>query len=74
MMGGGPGSIYAAHALDAVDQFLIRAGIHTRRYGLTLLGCQAEAIMKHAAHFPPEGEQAVAACHGKDSDGQDAFR
>jgi AhpD family alkylhydroperoxidase len=22
MMGGGPGSIYAAHALDAVDQFL----------------------------------------------------
>lgn len=23
MMGGGPGSIYAAHALDAVDQFLL---------------------------------------------------
>jgi len=22
MMGGGPGSIYAAHALDAIDQFL----------------------------------------------------
>ena len=25
MMGGGPGSIYAAHALDAVDQFLAKS-------------------------------------------------
>ncbi|HZY42322.1 MAG TPA: carboxymuconolactone decarboxylase family protein, partial [Anaerolineae bacterium] len=27
MMGGGPGSIYAAHALDAVEQFLAESQV-----------------------------------------------
>ncbi len=30
MMGGGPGSIYAAHALDAVDQFLAALAVEPK--------------------------------------------
>ena len=33
MMGGGPGSIYAAHALEAVEQFLIQERVNEDGHG-----------------------------------------